>query len=74
MDSNQFLSQAKLGSVQTLILRQFYSRLKPELRLPVAAIHVYVSAWFLAREEVEPKATLAQNCWTLPLLDLFSST
>ena len=50
MCSNQFLSQAKLRTVQTVILRQFYRRLKPELGLPVAAIYVHVSAQFLARK------------------------
>ena len=74
MGSNHFLSQAKLRTVQTVILRQFYRWLKPELGLPVTAVYVHVSTWFLPREKVEPEATLAQNCRTHLSLDLFSST
>ncbi len=37
---NQFLSQAKLRTVQAIILRQFYRRLKPELGFPVSAVYV----------------------------------
>ena len=71
MGSNHFLSQAKLWTVQAVILRQFYRWLKPELGLPVTAVYVHVSTWFLPREKVEPEATLAQNCWAHASLDLF---
>jgi hypothetical protein len=73
MGSNHFLSQAKLRTVQTVILRQFYRWLKPELRLPVTAVYVHVSTWFLSRKEVEPEATFAQNGRTHLSLDFFSS-
>ncbi len=74
MGSNYFLSQSKLWSAQTVILRQFYRWLKPELGLPVTAVYVHVSTWFLPREEVEPEAPFAQDCRTHFSLAFLSST
>ena len=74
MGSNHFLSQAKLWTVQAVILRQFYRWLKPELGLPVTAEYVHVSTWFLPREKVEPEATLAQNGRTRFSLGMFACT
>ncbi len=71
---NQFLSQAKLWTVQAIILRQFYRWLKPELGFPITTVYVHVSTRFLPREEVKPKATLAQNGRTHLSLDPSSST
>jgi len=49
--------------VQSVILRQFDLRLKPEFRFPVRVVYMNVESGFLARKEEESEATLAEDCW-----------
>jgi hypothetical protein len=52
-----------LRVVQAVILRQGYLRLKPEFGFSIRALHVYVTAWLFAGEEVKPKLTVAKDGW-----------
>ena len=61
MFPDQSLGRPNLAVVQTVILRQFNLRLKPELRFPVRVVHVDVKAGFLTREEKEPESVLAKD-------------
>jgi len=52
---DQRFGRPNLAVAQTVILRQFDLRLKPELGFAVRAVHVYVKAGFFAREEKKRK-------------------
>lgn len=54
---------AKLPIVQTMILRQGYLGLKPELCFPIRALHMDVATKFFAREEIEPENSVPKNRW-----------
>jgi hypothetical protein len=57
---DQCLDCQNLAVVQTVILRQFNRRLKPELRFPIRVVHVDMEPGFLARKEEEPKPLLTE--------------
>ncbi len=58
---DQHFGRANLAVVQSVILRQFNRRLKPELRLPICMMHVNVKPGLLAREEKETESILAKD-------------
>ncbi|OGA19422.1 MAG: hypothetical protein A3H32_01495 [Betaproteobacteria bacterium RIFCSPLOWO2_02_FULL_63_19] len=62
MFPDQRFGRPNLAVVQAVILRQFNRGLKPELRLPICVMHVYVKPGFLAREEKEPESVLTKDC------------
>ncbi len=49
------------SSAEPVVRRQFDLWLEPELRLAAGVLHMYVRPELLAREEVEPVATYAEN-------------
>jgi hypothetical protein len=49
--------QPDLSVVQTIILRQCYLGLKPELRFPIRALHMNMAAKLLAGEKVESETS-----------------
>ena len=59
---DQRFGRPNLAVVQAIILRQFNHGLKPELRLPVRAMHVHMEPGFLARKEEEPESVLPKDC------------
>ena len=59
--SSEAFRRPKLAVVQPIILRQFDSRLKPELRFAVRAVHVDVHARLLAGKEEKPEAVFAED-------------
>jgi hypothetical protein len=58
---HQGQSSPNLLICQAIIVRQGDPRLKPKLRLAIRALHMNVHPWLLAREEKEPKATIAKD-------------
>jgi hypothetical protein len=58
---DQPLGGSNLLLCQAMILRHGNGRLKPELRLAVRALNVYVNSGLLAREKVKPEAAVAKN-------------
>ena len=52
--------RAKLSLVQSVILRQFDSWLKPEFGLTLRRLDMYMHTRLFAREEVEAKTALAE--------------
>jgi|SRR3990172_7719259 len=51
----------QLPIVESVILRQFNGRFKPEFGLPIRAVYVHVHARLLTREEKEPEPTFPEN-------------
>ena len=58
---NQGQCQPDLSIIQTLILRQGYLGLKPELCFPIRTLHVDMASEFLAGEKVESEASVAKD-------------
>ena len=56
MFPDQRFGRPNLAVAQTVILRQFDLRLKPELGFAVRAVHVYVKAGFFGRKRSHPPA------------------
>jgi hypothetical protein len=62
--SDERLRSADLPVVQAVILRQFNSRLKPELCLPIRTQCVDMYPRLFSGKEEEPEAVLTKNGWT----------
>lgn len=62
MSFHQGQSSPNLLICQAIIVRQGDPRLKPKLRFAIRALHMNVHPWFFAREEKEPKVTVAKDC------------
>ncbi len=58
---NQMKDSVDLARAHAVALRQFDTRLKPELRFAAGAAHVDVHPRLLAREEVEAEPTFADT-------------
>jgi hypothetical protein len=59
LDSGQ--RQPDLSVVQTIILRQCYLGLKPELCFPIRTLHMNMTAELLAGEKVESETSHPKN-------------
>jgi hypothetical protein len=45
----------------SVILRQGYDRIQPELRLPIGGLDVHVQSGLLPRKEEEPQVAVAED-------------
>jgi hypothetical protein len=58
---DQLLSLRDLLGLEAIVGEQLQGRLNPELCFAICVLDVYVGSRFLARKEVEPKATNAED-------------